>query len=331
MTADTEAMTAVRALLDERQRYEGWIRGLDAHRETATPHVYERVRGDYAKRLSSVLDRLSEHAEQLRSTVDVLSTRQHQLREREADRQEARQEAELRAAVGEYSEEEWSGLRDDADLEIALIVEEREGVEKELDELQRIMQLTSAAPESSPAASETSEVSEAEASAQADAEQDAASASSAASPAPAVGSISHGRTPVLAAKPGEADDEQSIEDFVADWPVQHVADTAATAHATPHATSSGMQDGRNAQGNGFPHGNVFAHVRGPAETPRQPGAPSNAAPLFAAAPLDPTASSEPTTEIRREQEKTLKCPECGALNYATEWYCERCGGELATY
>jgi hypothetical protein len=30
-----------------------------------------------------------------------------------------------------------------------------------------------------------------------------------------------------------------------------------------------------------------------------------------------------------EQPKTLKCTECGAMNYPTEWYCERCGAELA--
>ncbi len=28
--------------------------------------------------------------------------------------------------------------------------------------------------------------------------------------------------------------------------------------------------------------------------------------------------------------KTLRCQECGTMNYPTEWYCERCGGELAT-
>jgi hypothetical protein len=28
--------------------------------------------------------------------------------------------------------------------------------------------------------------------------------------------------------------------------------------------------------------------------------------------------------------KTLKCGECGAPNYPTEWYCERCGAELAS-
>jgi hypothetical protein len=27
--------------------------------------------------------------------------------------------------------------------------------------------------------------------------------------------------------------------------------------------------------------------------------------------------------------KTLKCTDCGAMNRPTEWYCERCGAELA--
>ena len=31
-----------------------------------------------------------------------------------------------------------------------------------------------------------------------------------------------------------------------------------------------------------------------------------------------------------EAAKTLKCGECGASNYPTEWYCERCGAELAS-
>lgn len=73
-----------------------------------------------------------------------------------------------------------------------------------------------------------------------------------------------------------------------------------------------------------------------------------AAPAPAAAPAAPPApASQPVAEAapRRgglnagtpaflkgmpaEQVKTLKCQECGTMNYATEWYCERCGGELA--
>ena len=38
----------------------------------------------------------------------------------------------------------------------------------------------------------------------------------------------------------------------------------------------------------------------------------------------PQASSGPV-----DAAKTLRCAECGTMNYATEWYCERCGGELA--
>jgi len=39
----------------------------------------------------------------------------------------------------------------------------------------------------------------------------------------------------------------------------------------------------------------------------------------------PLSSSSAATAAR-----SLKCAECGAMNYPTEWYCERCGGELAS-
>ena len=35
------------------------------------------------------------------------------------------------------------------------------------------------------------------------------------------------------------------------------------------------------------------------------------------------------TQGQDQQTKTLKCNECGSFNYPTEWYCERCGAELA--
>ncbi len=46
-----------------------------------------------------------------------------------------------------------------------------------------------------------------------------------------------------------------------------------------------------------------------------------------------TSASQPkskTAPVRPESEKTLKCHECEALNFPTEWYCEKCGSELAT-
>ncbi len=41
---------------------------------------------------------------------------------------------------------------------------------------------------------------------------------------------------------------------------------------------------------------------------------------------NPIVIKDKTTEAV----KTLKCAECGAMNYPTEWYCERCGAELAS-
>jgi hypothetical protein len=45
------------------------------------------------------------------------------------------------------------------------------------------------------------------------------------------------------------------------------------------------------------------------------------------APTEPAAAAAKATP--GQQAKTLKCGECGTLNRPTEWYCERCGAELA--
>jgi len=55
--------------------------------------------------------------------------------------------------------------------------------------------------------------------------------------------------------------------------------------------------------------------------------PAMAAPTATA----PTKAPEPVTAPKAGTNvaKTLKCGECGTLNRPTEWYCERCGAELA--
>jgi hypothetical protein len=46
------------------------------------------------------------------------------------------------------------------------------------------------------------------------------------------------------------------------------------------------------------------------------------------APAAPGAGAKPGN-APPSANKTLKCGDCGTLNRATEWYCERCGAELA--
>ena len=69
---------------------------------------------------------------------------------------------------------------------------------------------------------------------------------------------------------------------------------------------------------------------------RRPSNPGMAAPTTGtgAAPSAPepavqTASLPSVSKAAAGVAKTLKCAECGTLNRPTEWYCERCGAELA--
>lgn len=62
-------------------------------------------------------------------------------------------------------------------------------------------------------------------------------------------------------------------------------------------------------------------------TPETPAATTTAAPRESSAPSAPTASGG--GKAASGVAKTLKCGECGTLNRPTEWYCERCGAELA--
>ncbi|HXY30053.1 MAG TPA: zinc finger Ran-binding domain-containing protein [Gemmatimonadaceae bacterium] len=73
----------------------------------------------------------------------------------------------------------------------------------------------------------------------------------------------------------------------------------------------------------------------PAPSAPEPSRPAalDSLPLIDPDELSEKAPRERTPAYLREsppeQVKTLKCQECGTLNYPTEWYCERCGAELA--
>jgi uncharacterized OB-fold protein len=47
------------------------------------------------------------------------------------------------------------------------------------------------------------------------------------------------------------------------------------------------------------------------------------------APVAPAVQTAVPSVSKAGVAKTLKCGECGTLNRPTEWYCERCGAELA--
>ena len=64
-------------------------------------------------------------------------------------------------------------------------------------------------------------------------------------------------------------------------------------------------------------------------TVRRPSNPGMPAQTATAAPRPPEVTTPAPAKVASGVAKTLKCAECGTLNRPTEWYCERCGAELA--
>jgi hypothetical protein len=69
----------------------------------------------------------------------------------------------------------------------------------------------------------------------------------------------------------------------------------------------------------------------PSRPVRQPSNPAGTATATPRVPESaaPASTTPSPSKAASGVAKTLKCGECGTLNRPTEWYCERCGAELA--
>jgi hypothetical protein len=274
------SLDALNGLLKERQRYEEWLAALEEKRANTSASVYQRVQADYQTRLREVSSKLAERASELRESVDALTLRLEDISRQETQQREARQEAELRAAVGEYTDKQWKEIGGAWDKELARLVKEKNALDAQLTDLNRIFALS--------------------------VKEKQAGAIAMARP----GSEDGSRTPISPVVPRPAIPEPPTLN-----PPSRVEQPGATRAQQP-AQGNPVGGGRSPFDD-FP-------VLRPGSAPGTP--PSSAA--VATPPSVPKSGG--SHDPRSEQHKTLKCPECGAANYPTEWYCERCGGELAT-
>jgi hypothetical protein len=271
------SLDALNGLLKERQRYEEWLAALEEKRASTPDSVYQRVQSDYQTRLREVSSKLAERAGELRENIDALTVRLDEISRQERQQREARQEAELRAAVGEYTDKQWKEIGGAWDKELARLVKEKGAVDAQLNELSRIFALS---------------VKERQA--------EAIAAGRAVSGDGA-------RPPISPVVPRPAIPEPPTLN-----PPARVEQPVAPRVQQPP---------QNAPSNRSPF-DEFPVLR--------PGSGSGTPPSTAVATPPSVPKTGGTQDPRSEQHKTLKCPECGAANYPTEWYCERCGGELAT-
>src|SRR6185436_10884982 len=136
------SLDALNGLLKERQRYEEWLAALEAKRATTSESVYQRVQADYQTRLREVSSKLAERAGELRENIDALTLKLEDITRQETQQREARQEAELRAAVGEYTDKQWKEIGGAWDKELARLVKDKSAVDLQLSELSRIFALS---------------------------------------------------------------------------------------------------------------------------------------------------------------------------------------------
>ena len=335
MSDGQNSMDALNALMEERNRYEQWLAQLEARKGTTPPHVFERVRGDYGARLNGVLDQLSGRATELQETAGTLAERVAALYADETALRDERAEAELRASVGEFTEEHAREVIERCDEAISSIGSERATVGAELGRVQEILAVAVRPP--TPPAGEASIV-PIESLAPAPVAPPPVVAPQVAAP------VASAPAPQAAPSPSRPEaasfDELAFLQSVVDRPAaSHSAMPADVPPASPEpraeARASHAAPTRAAMVNGM---DVEASAAPSPAPPRRNAAPTpvlTSTPLVAKEGQEANSTLTPGSipaflkDVPTEQIKTLKCQECGTMNYPTEWYCERCGGELA--
>jgi hypothetical protein len=320
MTDSDRSLSEVPGLIEERRRYDGWLAALDARKDSTPTHVFERVQADYRVRLQRVTEQLASYRQAIEEERASVQARIALLDAEEQLQRDERAEFELRSHVGELSHEDAEAAFAVVDSEIERLVTDKTGLTNRVDELVALLEEGKTPAKPAPAIP-----------------AEAVTESSALSPPDS-----------FAAAPAQL----SIEETLDSRESAEVVSTAGLATATAASGSNGS----------FDELAFLSSVVGNSESDRldlreQPslGIESlGSEPVLRASDLvdhdsqdsllagidsgtrlgteTPLSANSPIV-LRPgtiEQSKTLKCNECGAMNYPTEWYCERCGAELAT-
>jgi len=284
----SETDTTIEALLQQRSQYEQWLGRLDSAGDKAPPGVRARVRSDYEARLRGVIDQLRGFSATIAEELDRHKATQTGLDAERRQAEEALAEAEVRHAVGEYTEEEWQRINEESGTLLGRLRGELHGVGDEIARLAEVQMLIGGAPKRSepPAPAPPAPIAAAPEPEPEPPPAPVAAARPAPRPVPKEPEITHGPPPA---------DELAF--------LKSVAPEEERKPAPLPPAPSGRRSSNPGSG---PSGGR--------------GAESSTATTQAAPPGKAGAAGVA---------KTLKCGECGTLNRPTEWYCERCGAELA--
>jgi hypothetical protein len=312
--APSKSTAAIQRLLEERRQYEAWIARIDAAGGAAPSSVRSRVRSDYEARLNAVTEELKVHAEAARLMAAQRREVRRDLQAKEMAAAERLAEAELRHAVGEYDESQWTQVHKESLAELVSVREELGAVEEDiaqLEELERLVKMrpATAAPAAAPAPPPPTTP------------PAVAAGSNTGTALPRVGSPPRPQAPAAPAAPArdgqkndaaKAPEKPAMIDELAF--LKSVTDDDKRGIGSPGPAPTIRRSGAQ-----------FQPVE-PAPTPSRPAStPTPTSPM----PSPSSVAATPANNDDPEPVRTLKCRECGTMNLPTEWYCESCGAELA--
>ena len=319
-----QGLENVAALMLERQRIESWLATLEARKASTPDHVYQRVRGDYSTRLKTITDQLLARHTALKTHVDQLQARLTQF-ETEAQRfKDERAESELRMQVGELSVADWNTKVRECDEGIAKLTEAQAQARGALAQAREILamvagQANGAAPTSnstsSPRISRPVNVDDFRVKENGAPKPPSAPPATPSQPSGSgmnelefLNSVVGGQGPNTGN--GQKPPAESIE--------------LETEGAPDLAQTLLNRVNQRTGGNLREDGDADSLLKGVGQP--KPGNKTN--------PLAANVTESNPIVLRPqggpERHKTLKCQECGTMNYPTEWYCERCGAELVS-
>jgi hypothetical protein len=341
MIESPEEFEAVEQLLRERDALHGWLERLDALGSATPEAVRVKVRADYERRLADLTSGLREHGDTISVRLAEDRAEHADLSARATVSRDALAEAELRHAVGEYSQAHFEAerTRHTSDLEtfelsLAAVAERIARLEA-VEALAR-RPLATGAPESAlPSEPDAPAVSE---------------------PAEATGSeltsellveIEAEAVPMGELAPEETDSLLAVFDEATEAPGQSALPEPVSPRppVADHGPLSFTPSGAGGEPRPGPRANTIPplgmppavsapprfvrpgeRLAGDVPPPPPPPPPSPAARPFLEEEI--VAAGPPPEPISVPVSRTLRCGECGAMNKPLEWYCEKCGAEL---
>jgi hypothetical protein len=307
----------IQELLAERKRIEGWLVRLDKAGDRAPDGVRTRVRGDYETRLATVVKELQGYQEDLRSSLSDVQTRLGAARREEKQATEELAEAELRHSVGEFGESEWGQKKTSILDRLIGIRESLAQAEEEIGELEEVLGSIA-----EPAVTERA------------VEPAVKERQAATEPEPEIAELDEIEEPELEGPAGRPPPKGppgritlGSELGLRDLPSGKVPAPPARKDAKPQTDAFGdeMAFLKALSDDG-------ATITPPPPTPapavRPEPVPAASVPTKGERPSEPHPVSRSRPSVINQ--RTLKCGECGAMNLPTEWYCDRCGAELAS-